>query len=105
MVEIGKSKIVACKLTSLELQKRKAEVIAVLKSSILKRKELSNGYQYTFKGYDTILDQIINFIKGERQCCNFLSFNLSIEDAETNIQLTITGPKGAKEFINTEIEL
>jgi len=100
-----KTKIVACKLTSLELQKYKTEVIALLKENILKREELSNGYHYTFVGSDTILDQLIIFIKAERQCCNFLSFNLSIEDDQSSLDLKITGPNGTKEFINKEMEL
>ncbi len=99
------SKIVACKLTSLELQKYKTEVIALLKNNILKREELSNGYHYTFIGSDTILDQTITFIKAERQCCNFLTFNIVIEDDQSCIILNITGPDGTKDFINAEMEL
>jgi hypothetical protein len=99
------TKIVACKLTSLGLQKYKTEVIALLKENILKREELINGYHYTFVGSDTILDQIITFIKTERQCCSFLTFNLTIEDDKSSIVLKITGPNGTKEFINREIEL
>ena len=100
-----KTKTVACKLTSLELRKYKTEVIALLKDNILKREELSDGYCYTFVGSDTILDQVLTFIKTERQCCSFLTFNLSIEDVQSSIILNITGPDGAKEFINTEMNL
>ena len=97
--------MVACKLTSLELQKYKTEVIALLKDNILKREELINGYHYTFAGSDTILDQLMIFIKSERQCCKFLTFNLTIENDLSSIILNITGPDGTKEFINTEMEL
>ncbi len=99
------TKIIACKLGRLELQNYKTEVIALLKDNILKREELSNGYHYTFLGSNTILDQVITFIKEEKQCCNFLCFNLSIEDDQSSIVLNITGPNGTKEFINMEIEL
>ena len=99
-----KNKIIACKLTSIELQKYKTEVITLLKDNILKREELSNGYHYTFAGSDTILDQLIIFIKVERQCCNFLSFNLSIEDDQSSIVVKITGPNGTNKFINKEME-
>ena len=99
------TKTVACKLTSPELQKYKTEVIALLKDNILKREELSDGYCYTFVGSDKTLDQVITFIKAERQCCNFLTFNIVIEDDQSDIILNITGPDGTKEFINTEMEL
>src|SRR4051812_10921048 len=39
------SKVIACKLTSPEMQKRKAEVIASLKGKILSRQTLDNGYK------------------------------------------------------------
>jgi hypothetical protein len=48
---------------------------------------------------------VITFIKAERQCCSFLTFNIVIEDDQSNIILNITGPDGTKEFINTEMEL
>lgn len=98
-------KLMSCKLTSTELQKHKTEVISILKNEILERKELGNGYQYSFKGSDKMIDAIIGFIKSERACCDFLTFNLLIENVNTDILLTITGPEGAKEFINTEMEL
>jgi hypothetical protein len=100
-----KEKMISCKLTGPELQKRKTEVIALLKTEVLQRKELDNGYRYSFKGSDIIIDNIISFIKSERACCEFFTFNLSIEDINSNVVLTITGPVGAKDFINTEMDL
>ena len=96
---------IAWNLTSPELQKRKTEVIAALKAHVLERKEVINGYQYSFDGSDNMLDNLVSFIKLERDCCSFFGFNLSIENAETNIQLRITGPQGAKDFINAEMGL
>ena len=105
MTNLKQDKVVSCKLTSPELQKRKAEVIALLKANVLERKEVTNGYQYSFKGFDKILDDLVSFIKTERACCDFFTFKLAIEDEATNVLLTITGPKGAREFINAEMEL
>lgn len=95
----------SCTLTSPELQKRKATVIAGLKEQILERKELENGYSFKFRGTDTILDELTEFIKAERQCCDFFEFGLSVKGDTSSIWLTITGPEGAKEFITTEMEL
>ncbi|MEP6951847.1 MAG: hypothetical protein ABI863_21335 [Ginsengibacter sp.] len=97
--------MISCKLTSPELQKYKTEVISLLKSEVLQRKELDNGYQYSFDGSDKMIDHIINFIKSESACCDFFTFNLSVEDVNRNVVLIITGPEGAKEFINAEMEL
>ncbi|MEJ7678337.1 MAG: hypothetical protein WKG06_10850 [Segetibacter sp.] len=94
---------VACKLTNPELQKRKAEVIDILKSKVVTRKELSNGFEYTFDGSDMMIDNVVRFIKSERICCNFFTFRLAIENNENNITLSITGPDGAKNFITSEM--
>jgi len=101
----ARPKAVACKLTSVELQKRKQQVLASLKSKVKQKTELSNGYIYRFDGSDTLLVELINFIQTERACCNFFTFQLLIEDAESPVFLTISGPEGAKEFINTEMDL
>lgn len=102
METAAKKKVVACKLTSLELRKRKEEVIASLKKKILERQELKDGYKYKFEGSDKNVDEVVAFIKTERLCCDFFSFNLSFD--EDNLWLTIGGPDGAKEFIKTEID-
>jgi hypothetical protein len=98
-----KKKVIACKLTNPELQKRKEEVIASLKTKVLDRQELKEGYKYKLAGNDEIFDEVVIFIKTERQCCDFFIFDLSI--ADDNIWLSITGPDGAKEFIKMEMDL
>lgn len=98
-------KVIACKLTSPELQQRKEEVLAALKLKVLDRQELTNGYKYKFEGSDNLLDELIVFIKSERACCDFFTFNLSISDNQSNTWLSITGPDGAKDFIRMEMDL
>lgn len=99
-----KQKTLSCKLTSPELRKRKDEVIAKLKKHILTKKELPNGYSYKFNGTDEILDEVTAFVKSERQCCDFFDFKVTVTN-DTFLWLDIYGPEGAKEFINTELEL
>jgi hypothetical protein len=97
------TKPVTCKLTTPELQKRKASVIADLKALVLERKELENGYSYKFEGKDEILDKLNDFIKTERMCCDFFTFQIRVE--ENTAMLTITGTKDAKEFLKDEVDL
>lgn len=96
-------KDLACKLTSKELRERKATVIKSLKSQLIEKQELSNGYKYRFAGTDKMIDELAEFVKTERACCDFFTFTLSFE-AESAF-LEITGPEGTKEFIKTELEL
>jgi hypothetical protein len=97
------TKPVTCKLTTPELQKRKATVIAELKAIVVSRNELSNGFGYEFEATDEILDKLNTFIKTERMCCDFFTFQLTIE--ENKAMLNITGPEGAKEFLKEEVDL
>jgi hypothetical protein len=96
-------KSITCKLTTPELQKRKETVIADLKALVLERTELQNGFSYKFDGSDTILDKLTDFIKTERMCCDFFTFQLIVDDQMA--LLSITGPSGAKEFIKREADL
>ncbi len=95
----------ACGLTTPELDARKAGVLASLRKQVLDRKELRQGFSYKFNGTDSVLDELITFIKTERHCCGFFSFGLKVSAEDGYTWLTITGPDGAKEFIKTELEL
>lgn len=94
-----------CKLTSAELRERKATVIASLKKQVLEKKVLKNGYAYRFTGSDALVDELTLFIKTERECCDFFVFNISVSGDKSEAWLEITGPKGAKQVIETELEL
>src|SRR5206468_1473563 len=94
-----------CKLTTPEFRKRKSIVIASLKKQIREKKELKNGFAYKFSGSDIMVDELTTFIKTERTCCDFFIFNLSINGDKSEAWLEITGPKGAKDFIKTELGL
>ncbi|MFN0293526.1 hypothetical protein [Pedobacter helvus] len=100
----GSEKTLSCKLTSPEMQQRKATVIASLKKQIIEKKELSNGYSYKFKGTDSIVDELADFVKTERLCCDFFDFELKVAGNASSAWLTITGPNGVKDFIKTELE-
>ncbi len=80
-------------------------VLASLKKQMLDRKELSNGYAFRFEGNDKMLDELMEFIKTERTCCDFFVFNLSISGDKSEIWMEMTGVKGAKDFITQELEL
>lgn len=95
----------SCKLTSPELQQRKATVLAQLKTKVLDRQELANGFAYQFAGTDGMLDALLSFIKTERQCCDFFTFALTVGREGQPVGLEITGPEGAKDMIRHELGL
>src|SRR5688572_26560060 len=77
------SKPMVCKLTTPEQQKRRATVIAQLKQQVLEKKELPNGYAFKFNGTDGMLDQLTDFIKSERMCCDFFDFMIQVSNEGT----------------------
>lgn len=95
---------VNCKLTTPELQLRKATAIKELRDILLMKKELTNGFSYEFDGSDHNIDLLCEFIKTERQCCDFFNFQLSITN-DNVINFDITGAEGVKDFIRTELEM
>ena len=92
-----------CKLTTPDLQRRRATVIAELQKLVRRREEAGDGLKLTFQSDDETLDMVLDFIKSERLCCDFFSFQLSI--AGEHAVLDITGPKGTMQFLEQEVGL
>lgn len=103
--QINSNAEIACKLTDHELQKHKETIVHNLREKIKDKKELDNGYAFQFTGDDEMLDEITEFIKLERKCCNFFTFNLSVNGSQNTVWLEITGDNGTKEFIISELNL
>jgi hypothetical protein len=97
--------ILTCKLTTPELRQRKATVIASLKAQVIEKTELRNGYSYKFAGTDKMIDELAEFVKTERECCDFFTFHLTVSGDKSDAWLKITGPQGSKEFITAELEI
>jgi len=93
----------SCKLTNPEWRKRKETVLQSLKTQILEKKVLSEGFAFLFQGNDAVLDELIMFVKTERECCPFFTFDLSVSGDKSKIWLSLTGPEGVKGFITDEL--
>ncbi len=101
----NKSKQQACKLTTPELRERKETVLSSLKEQVIEKRELKNGFAFKFPGTGKVLDELTEFIKTERACCDFFTFNLSISGDKSEAWLKLTGEDGVKDFITTELGL
>jgi hypothetical protein len=96
---------ISCKLTTLEIQKRRSTVIDSLKKQIIETIELQDGFAFKFEGSDKVVDELVEFIKTERECCNFFNFDLSVSGDKREAWLHITGVEGVKDFITAELDL
>ena len=94
----GSNLPIACTLSSEDLARRQ-QVIRTLFQKTLERRESEDGFDFTFPGGDVIVAELFDFIRFERKCCQFLSFELAFEPAEGPIHLRLLGCKDAKEAV------
>jgi len=97
--------VLACKLTPIKLQQRKASLVAELRNRIIETAETEKGFRYRFGWTEETGDLVKRFIDAERQCCDFLNFSKSLTDDRLFLLMEISGPCGTKDFIRTTLEL
>jgi len=90
-----------CTLTTPELQERRAGVIKRLRESAQASRELDMGWSFRYS--EGKLDDLVEFVRLERKCCNFFKFTLEFEAGAGPVWLSITGPAGAKAIIAGEL--
>jgi len=81
---------------------RDRELVPLLASALLERKELPEGYAYRFDRH--VLKVLGEWVEIEAKCCQPLTYDVSLEPQPGGaLWVRITG-KEAKEFIATEFE-
>ena len=90
---------IACSLTDAELQQRRETVLMKVRSAVLERRELEDGYAYRLPASEEWLAALASLVNFERQCCPFLRFQIIVEPGEGPLWLELTGPPGTKEFL------
>lgn len=92
---------VACCLTDEELRRREATLLAQFKSALTATEELENGYAFHIPGDKKWLALVADLIIAERECCPFLTFQLTADAQMGALTLRLTGPDGTKEFLKS----
>ena len=96
---------IACTLGPAALKARREDLLGGLVRRAVERVELPNGYRVRFEPANDILSAIAEVVEVERQCCRFLTFELTIEPADGPIWLEFTGPVGTREFLAGMLDL
>ena len=96
---------IACTLSEAALARRREETIATLFQQAGAYQELEDGYAFHFPGTDAQADQLLDFIKFERRCCAFFTFDLSFAPEQGPIWLSLRGGDGVKAFIQAELAI
>jgi hypothetical protein len=70
---------VACCLSDEELRNREATLLAQFKAAVIESEELDHGYLFRVLGDKKSIALVTELIMAERECCPFLTFELSPE--------------------------
>lgn len=73
----------------------------LFEKDMLERTEIPGGYSFSFPA--SSFDALARFVSNERRCCPFLSFELTVEPADGDLRIKLTGPEGTREFLNAEL--
>jgi hypothetical protein len=90
---------IACSLDPASLAARRAGLLAELARAATTRSPIADGMRLTFAASSSTLDLIARTIDAERQCCRFLTFQLTIGADGAAFALDVTGPAGTREFL------
>ena len=90
---------ILCTLNDAEFRERERDVLQKIKASVLSTHETESGYAFRFPSDDVAFAALNEFIVLERRCCPFLDFKMTVPRGEGDIFLELSGPEGAKEFI------
>ncbi len=90
---------VACNLPPEHERERREELTQQLLANSTAIREIEGGFEYSFPGDAVWAEKIVRFIMEERECCRFLTFEISFEPDQGPIRLRVSGPEGTREFL------
>lgn len=90
---------IVCSLTTPELRAREQVVQREVVSGVEEIQELPDGYALRFPGDAAWLTTLTEFIRFERECCPFFTFELRCEPEHGPLWLHLRGPQGTRDFV------
>lgn len=90
---------IACSLTTAELRDREATLLAQFGSMVVEAEELQNGYAFRIPGDGKWIGLVAELMMAERECCPFLTFEVTALPNLGPVIVRMTGPAGTKEFL------
>ena len=90
---------VACCLSDAALRKRVATLLARFESAVIATEELPDGYVFHVPGDKKSMGAVWEAIVAERECCPFLTFELTAQPNMGPVSVRMTGPAGTKDFL------
>jgi hypothetical protein len=88
-------------LSDAELHKRVATLLARFESAVIPTAELSDGYVFRVPGDKKWMGIVWETIVAERECCPFLTLELTAQPNMGPVSVRLTGSAGTKGFLKT----
>jgi len=70
---------IACRLADPEFRQREATLLALFKSAVVATEELPDGYAFRVPGDKKRMALVYELIVAERECCPFLTFEVTAQ--------------------------
>lgn len=92
---------IACTLDGATLARRQADLSSGLFAEAAAVEPMVDGYRWRFQSSAGLLERMASVIEAERHCCRFLRFAFNAEPDLGAVILEVTGPPGAREFLES----
>ncbi len=103
-ISTAEAPVIACNLKAIAPAERQRydELTKRVRAAVRERRELADGFTYKMDGKAITLPETAEWLSLERQCCPFLTFQLSVAGKESDWGLSLTGPAGVKALLTAE---
>ena len=92
---------ITCSLTTAEFRNREAKFLAQFRSAVVEVEELQEGYSFRLPSDAKWIMLVAELIVAERECCPFLTFELTAQPNMGPVSVRVTGPEGTKDLLKT----
>lgn len=95
---------IACDLSVLDDPEHHKTETTSLFAEREETRAVSDGVALRFPGTMDYAERILTFVRGERQCCPFLTFEMIFAPEERGIWLVLGGDEAAASYIQDQFE-
>lgn len=95
---------IACDLSAIDDQERHKSDTEALFSERRETRTVDRGVALQFPGTMDYAKRVLRFIRSERQCCPFLTFEMIFEPEKRGLWLVLGGDEKATSYIQHQLD-